>query len=487
MINLVGKEYLLTAVLKHCQDVVTIKDLKLRYLAYNDSFLRVLGLDENCSLAGKSIYEILSPESCQIIEQNLRQVISTLETRSYTFSLQVQGINRVFKQTSTPIVHDGVLERILSVSYEVTQEESLRAQLIEKNEQMRTLLESLPVLVFMKDKDRNLIVTTKASKDFVLNGYDKFADIKLDMSFSEAETANEDNYVLENKKLLIKEKSAKDFNGKKHWYRVYKAPILTENNEANGIVAIVVNINQEKEAENQKNLFLAALTHDLKNPLQAQISTLEMFGNGLFGELNETQKEMLDMVVESSKYMRSMLYSLMQTCKDNNGVIFLKKNVFDIEDLIKKCIAEVTNWGLTKGIKIKFESSLKDKDKNFYADEVQIRRVVGNLLNNGLNYSFSNGEIIVRLKKSKDGICISVTNTSDEIPDDMINIIFDKYVCGKNLQSNINVGLGLYFCKKVVEAHQGKISLDANKNLNTFIVELPVLDESTGFISEIVL
>ena len=81
----------------------------------------------------------------------------------------------------------------------------------------------------------------------------------------------------------------------------------------------------------KKNLFLATLSHDLKNPLQAQISTLELFNKGAFGELNNTQKEILEMMLESSKYMRTMLYSLLKTCKENNGIIYLEKKYFDIK------------------------------------------------------------------------------------------------------------------------------------------------------------
>ena len=486
--KIAGKEYLFASVLKYCEDIITVKDLNLRYIAHNDSFLKLMGKKTNFSFVGMHMRDVISQHSSEVIEENLKDVIETLQTKSYVFHVNTERINKIIKQTSTPIIHEGKLEGILSISYDVTYEENLRAKLIEKNFQLRTLIENLPMLVYMKDKNRKLTVSTKASKDFVFNGYDKFAEgVQLDMDYSADNTENEDKFVLEHKELLVKEKSARDVNGKSHWYRIYKAPIIAPKQEACGLVTIAMNIDKEKQAENQKNLFLAALTHDLKNPLQAQISTLEMLNKGMFGDLNETQKEMLDMVIESSEYMRSMLHSLLQSCKDNNGVIFLHKNKFDIENLVKKCVKEVKNWGLSKGVNIKFSGLKSSDNKLFYADEHQMCRVIGNIMNNSVNYAYDDTDVIVKLNKTDDKIVLSVTNTSDEISQDLADIIFDKYVCGNNLQSNINVGLGLYFCKKVVNAHQGEISLLAEKNKNTFLIELPFVDENTSFIQEVVL
>ena len=65
--------------------------------------------------------------------------------------------------------------------------------------------------------------------------------------------------------------------------------------------------------------------------------------------------------------------------------------------------------------------------------------------------------------------------------------IFDKYVCGECLQSTSNVGLGLYFCKKIVNAHDGEILLVPNGTNNEFVIKLPITDEHSAFISEVIL
>ena len=485
MIDILSKEYLLNAVIEYCEDIVTVKDLSLNYLAYNKSFLKIINKAPNYNAIGKNIFEVFSESSAKAMAEYTEDVLKTLETKTCLLNIDD---GRIIKITTTPIIQDGVVKGILSIDRDVTQEENLKSIIVDKNRQMQTLLRNLPILAYMKNKDLTLSVATDVSRMFVEEGIDKFAgNVHIDVTKTAEETKNEDLFVIENKELLIKEKSAVDLNGKQHWYRVTKAPILGENNNVSGLVTIAKNINDEKIAETQKSLFLATLSHDLKNPLQAQISSLELFYQGVFGNLTDTQKEMLEMIIESSKYMRTMLYSLLKTCKENNGVIYLEKKDFDIKKLLQKSIKEVTDLGLSKNVKIEFNTNIKDNNANFYGDEIQIRRVIGNILNNELNYAYPNTNVIVNLKKSKNKLTMSFSNQSKEISKELAANIFDKYVCESSLQNNMNIGLGLYFCKKVVEAHEGRISLNANKNDNTFIVELPLLKENAICIKEIVL
>ena len=338
----------------------------------------------------------------------------------------------------------------------------------------------------MKDKNKNLIVASERSRDFVKNGVDNISNnITIDIPMVEEQAANEDNYVLTNKKYLSKEKTAVDINGKTHWYRIHKAPILTENNDINGLVTIAKNIDSEKQLETQKNLFLATLSHDLKNPLQAQISSLEMLYRQLSNKMNDDQKEIFELIIESSKYMKTMLCTLLKTCKESDGAIQFERNQFDIKKLLKRSVKEIRELATNKNVTI---SIVSNSEKNIvFADENQMRRVISNLLNNAVNYAFENTEINISLQSEKDKFLLKIENKSDVISDSLKKHIFDKYVCSENKQNNSQTGLGLYFCRKIVEAHEGHIRLYNNDYSNTFEVELPTINENSALISQVVL
>ncbi len=490
MIDIEGKEHLLDAIFEYCEDIITVKDLDLKYIAYNKAFLKsIIEGDEKTPIIGKSVDEVFPNGECaQVVINNVQKAISELETNCYTFRYKIHGVNKIIKQTTTPIIREGIVCGVLSVSRDVTREENLKTRLLEKNYQLNTLLENLPLLVYMKDKNRNLVVANNESRNFVLNGIDSYSDgVEIDMKDALPEVENEDNYVLQNKKRLRKEKVVKGSDGKPHWYKIHKAPILTSNNEINGLVAIAKNIDADKKLENQRDLFLATLSHDLKNPLQAQISSLEMLYREYCGKIDEGHQEIMELVIESAKYMKDMLCTLLKTCKQNNGIIQLEYSRFDIISLMNRSIKEVRGLGKIKNVEIRFNSKLTEDEKLMYADENQLRRVIGNMLNNAINYAFENSVVDISIKLENGFYVFDFKNESEEISESLKVNIFDKYVCGNPLESNSGVGLGLYFCRKIIEAHDGTISLDNIGTKNTFSIKIPKLDEKSALITEVAL
>lgn len=490
MIDIKGKEHLLDAIFEYCEDIITVKDLDLKYIAYNKAFLRsIIEGDEKTPIIGKSVDEVFPNGGCaQVVINNVQKAISELETNCYTFRYKIHGVNKIIKQTTTPIVREGIVCGVLSVSRDVTREENLKTRLLEKNYQLNTLLENLPLLVYMKDKNRNLVVANNESRNFVLNGIDSYSDgVEIDMKDALPEIENEDNYVLQNKKHLRKEKVVKGSDGKQHWYKIHKAPILMSDNNVTGLVTISKNIDADKKLENQRDLFLATLSHDLKNPLQAQISSLEMLYREYCGKIDEGHQEIMELVIESAKYMKDMLCTLLKTCKQNNGIIQLVYSRFDILSLMTKSIREVRDLGKIKNVEIKLSTQLKENEKLMYADENQLRRVIGNMLNNAINYAFENSVVDISVKLENGFYVFDFKNESEEISESLKVNIFDKYVCGNPLESNSGVGLGLYFCRKIIEAHDGTISLDNIGTKNTFSIKIPKLDEKSALITEVAL
>lgn len=490
MIDIKGKEHLLDAIFEYCEDIITVKDLDLKYIAYNKAFLRsIIEGDEKTPIIGKSVDEVFPNGGCaQVVINNVQKAISELETNCYTFRYKIHGVNKIIKQTTTPIVREGIVCGVLSVSRDVTREENLKTRLLEKNYQLNTLLENLPLLVYMKDKNRNLVVANNESRNFVLNGIDSYSDgVEIDMKDALPEIENEDNYVLQNKKHLRKEKVVKGSDGKQHWYRIHKAPILMSDNNVTGLVTISKNIDADKKLENQRDLFLATLSHDLKNPLQAQISSLEMLYREYCGKIDEGHQEIMELVIESAKYMKDMLCTLLKTCKQNNGIIQLVYSRFDILSLMTKSIREVRDLGKIKNVEIKLSTQLKENEKMMYADENQLRRVIGNMLNNAINYAFEDSVVDISVKLENGFYVFDFKNESEEISESLKVNIFDKYVCGNPLETNSGVGLGLYFCRKIIEAHDGTISLDNIGTKNTFSIKIPKLDEKSALITEVAL
>lgn len=221
-------------------------------------------------------------------------------------------------------------------------------------------------------------------------------------------------------------------------------------------IHLTKNLNKKLETENRKESFLATLIHDLKTPTNAQINTLNLLKNETFGKLNSQQQEMISLTQESCKYVSSLIGTIMETYNCESGTIKLNKSNFNLVELIISLCEETKNLHYEHNQIIMFNNKLKNS--TIYADELQIKRVILNLLSNAITYSYKNTNIEIVLTDSNNHIEVYVKNQSKQIPEKELSTIFDKYQKTEYAHFNkTSNGLGLYLSKKIIELHNGEI------------------------------
>lgn len=219
---------------------------------------------------------------------------------------------------------------------------------------------------------------------------------------------------------------------------------------------LLKNINSEKQNEKNKQSFLATLVHDLKTPTNAQLNTLKLLKNGVFGKLTTQQDEMITLTHDSCKYMSDLIETIIDTYHYDSGEIHLYKTNFDIITLIDELCYELQ--GLAKQNNQKLNFGYYDKDFIINADRLQLKRVITNLISNAITYGFPDTQIDINLTYYQNNLEVSVKNISKQIPETELKTIFDKFK--KTTFSHFNktgTGLGLYLSKNVIELHNGKI------------------------------
>ena len=236
--------------------------------------------------------------------------------------------------------------------------------------------------------------------------------------------------------------------------------------------------NNNLALEQQKELYVATLAHDLKNPLNAQIVALEQLYNEKFGGLTLLQKEILKDIISSAKFMREMLSSLLSVYKFENGAVKLNITPVNIDELIKICLKDITVFAEEKCIFIEYINNLGNN--TLFCDENYIRRVISNMLNNVIIYSYKNTKPLILLEEDSTAIIIRFKSNGFPINENLKSRIFDKYNPGSSKKSG--TGLGLYFCKKVIEAHKGIISLNAQNSDIEFCVKLPKIQSGESVV-----
>ena len=267
-------------------------------------------------------------------------------------------------------------------------------------------------------------------------------------------------------------------------------PIVCKN-KFSGIISIIKDITQEeiikekfvnkhfqyvtaeKNLQAKRESFVATISHDLKNPTIAQIRSLELLLGGAFGQLEPEQKELVEIILDSCRYMYGMLSSLLATYRDYGGVIKLNYEEFSITELVKECVSEMIYVAKDKDVTIKlnqFEPSI-----NINADIIQIKRVVMNLISNGIKYAYKDTNMVLSIYVENSCAIFKFENKSPYINEKQQKIIFDRYVTYSETGNELGTGLGLYVSKKIVECHGGKIFVKSFKDNRTiFGFKIPV-------------
>ena len=298
------------------------------------------------------------------------------------------------------------------------------------------------------------------------------------IGISEADVINKNlNYVM-NQQIIcdgefdLRKEILVDKGQKKIYLEINSSKIINKETQTEGYVLVIRDITVQKDIEKQKENFVAMLTHDLKTPIRAEIMAMELLLKGNFGHLNDNQKSMILDTLNSSKYMFKMVDTLLASYKYENGKTILEKSLFNINSLVKRCHAEIKTLVDDKNQSMSF---VFDRDcLEVFADEVEIKRVLMNLLSNAVNYTQKGGHIAVQTELSETGIKISVTDNGRGLSNDEISRLFIKYSTSSKRFKQVGTGLGLYLSKLIVDSHGGVISVESKEdNGSTFSFILP--------------
>lgn len=460
---------ILNLIFKECPEGIVYKDKNLCYLTANPAFCKLFRLQNTETLLGREYAVFLSKENAKIIKEVDRAVKKELKPISYV----INDNEKILSITSSPIIDHEEFLGIVTIAKDITHEENIKEKFVIKHFQLKSLLENIPMLIYMQDTNQNYIAGTKPSQSFVKDGFDAFSNIHINRSATKSEEHEENNFVLNNNQILVKEKEFLDYKSIQHWYKVYKVPINDFNGNVTGIITLANNVDAEKQLQTQRETFVASIGHDLKNPTIAQIRGLELLLKGDFGNLTSEQHELVEMVLDSCRYMNGMLSSLLATYRNYDGAVKLNFEEFSFPDLVMECVSEMIYVAKDKNVGISIDSKLKNEI--VIADRVQIKRVIMNLISNGIKYAYKNSILNLLIQPDGSRVCFEFENNSPYIPKEMQKAIFAQYVSYASTHNELGIGLGLYASKKIIEAHSGKIYVHSDKKeRNRFGFKIPV-------------
>jgi two-component system, sensor histidine kinase and response regulator len=229
-----------------------------------------------------------------------------------------------------------------------------------------------------------------------------------------------------------------------------------------------------RELERVRDDLMKMIVHDLKTPLTSVLATLEMLADGDFGAVTTTQKAAIGDAETKSEDLLALIDDILEVARIEEANISLSLGPMApgalLAELVHEWAHRFTQERTTASV------SVADDAPIFAADKGLIKRVFSNLIQNAVTHSSHPVHLDLSARRARGGVLFTVSDNGPGIPPEYHDLIFRKFGQVEMPRSprTRSSGLGLTFCKLVVERHRGRIWVRSEEGKgSSFYIELP--------------
>jgi signal transduction histidine kinase len=231
---------------------------------------------------------------------------------------------------------------------------------------------------------------------------------------------------------------------------------------------------QLAEASRHKSQFLANMSHELRTPLNAIIGYTELIIDGIYGEVPERIRDVLERVQNSGRHLLGLINDILDLSKIEAGQLTLSVNDYSMHDVVMAVFSAMEPLAAEKGLALRVEIPADLPVGR--GDERRITQVLLNLVGNAVKFT-DTGEDAVRARISADVVVVSVSDTGPGIAEADHQKIFEEFLHadGSSTRKKGGAGLGLSIAKRIVELHGGRMWVESGPEKGSiFSFTLPV-------------
>ncbi|MEO0458726.1 MAG: hybrid sensor histidine kinase/response regulator [Cyanobacteria bacterium P01_A01_bin.114] len=236
----------------------------------------------------------------------------------------------------------------------------------------------------------------------------------------------------------------------------------------------------------QRDDFMARLTHDLRTPLVATNRVLELCLQGTFGDIADEAQEALDNVITNNTNLLAMANTLLEVYRHDAGQKQLSLSQISLQPLCDEIVQELAPLANAKGLNLMLEtagsleqSHTESLEYVVEGDRLELRRLLTNLIGNAIKFTDA-GHITVRLRTLSDRkVSLEVEDTGPGISEADQRQIFEWFQQGEHMRAGS--GLGLHLSRRIAKLHGGELTVSSTVGQGSrFVLTLPLVRQRSA-------
>lgn len=418
-----------------------------------------------------------------------------------------QGINSFI---NVPITYEGTLVSMINISSPkenafdeddsrllhiianqmLTTIQRLRGVIATQKSKMDKLVEGMTEGVIMVDENFEVVVVNPSAVSIISQSdSDSFPDIETLQNILDLDLRTLKDRITKGELNWLK----KEIELPSGSYQTVVSPLKGEKQKLIGLVISLRDITEEKKLDDLKSEFISVVSHELRTPLGSIKNAVNLALSEKTGKLDSKKIKLLSMASRNVDRLSRIINDFLDISKMEAGKMQVRLEKSNLEEIIDGTISTFALSAEKKSISLKKELSADLPE--LMVDTDKLSQVLANLLSNALKFTPEKGVILIRatqISKSnasspaimhlpyQDFVLVEVKDTGAGIPAYELNRVFDKFhQVEKSLAGKMpGTGLGLPICKRLVEAHQGKIWVESELGKGSrFMFVLPLLSE----------
>jgi PAS domain S-box-containing protein len=228
-----------------------------------------------------------------------------------------------------------------------------------------------------------------------------------------------------------------------------------------------------KEADRRKDEFLAILSHELRNPINAVVGWAQILKSGTLG--GDTVRHGLEVIERNARAEAKLVESLLDLSRISTGKLDLQMKPMDLKSVATAAVENARPVAKAKDVELGLEAA--PEPLMIVADAARLEQVLTNLLSNAVKFTPAGGQVRVQLERADSCVIVRVMDNGNGIAPEFLPFVFDRFrqADSRRERHHGGLGLGLAVVRELVQAHGGVATADSagTGRGSTFTITLP--------------